>query len=300
MPEPEYLLERIQLRNTISSWRVLTFLLLGILLGTLFTGKLSSSAKKNDHIARVRINGVMMGNIDNIKALRGLADNQSVKGIIIDIDSGGGSAVAGEEYFSAIRYLTTKKPVVAVLEQVAASSAYMTAIACDYIVSHKFTLTGSIGAIMQTYEVTGLAEKLGVKFINIKSAPLKAAPNPFEPYTEEVAAVQNELISDALNTFSQMVKERRNLSDEEIKKISTGRLYTGLQAFDLKLVDIIGNESDAVAWMQKEHGIKEGLEISDHSLFRKPSLYEELTDSLGSLVKTLSALNAFGNYPKLL
>jgi len=297
MIDPEYLLERITLKRKASHWRLLCLFLVGILLGSIFISNLDpQSLYKGGYIARVRIEGLMLDDLNSIKKLRDLADNSAVKAVIIDIDSGGGSAVAGEEYHIAIRHIAKHKPVVAVLEQIAASSAYMTATACDYIVSHKFTLTGSIGAIMQTYEVTDLADKVGVRFINIKSSPLKAAPNPFEKYTPEVEAVQNDLMQDALAVFSDMVKERRNLSETEIKQVNNGRLYTGGQALRLKLVDAIGDERSAIAWLQKERGLSARLSVKDYALAKKPNRLERAMDSIHSLI---SGMNAFSHSPKL-
>lgn len=289
--EPERLLERIVLKRKISCWRLACLFLVGILMGCLFLKDLDPQALyQGGYIARVRVQGLMLDDLNSIQKLRALANNNAVKGVIINVDSGGGSAVAGEEYYSAIRYISEQKPTVAVLEQMAASAAYMTAIACDHIISHKFTLTGSIGAIMQSYEVTELAEKIGVKFINIKSSPMKAAPNSFEKYTPEVERVQQELIKNAAAVFYDMVKERRNFNDAEILAVNDGRLYTGVQALQLKLVDEIGDERSAIAWMSEKSGLSKDMPIRDYVLAKKPNRWDRVIDVMHGLVNAIISM----------
>jgi protease-4 len=293
MINPEYLLERISLKKKVTSWRIFSLFLLGVLIGSFFkTDADPASVYSGGYIARVRLEGVMLNDIDSIKKLRDIESNTSIKGVIISIDSPGGSAVAGEEYFDAIRHISKSKPVVSVLQQVAASAGYLAASGSDYIVAHKFTLTGSIGAIMQTYEVTELADKIGVKFINIKSSPLKASPNPFEKYTTEVADTQEELIQHAFKEFYDIVKDRRNLTDQEMKKVGSGRLFSGTEALKLKLVDEIGNEFNAVSWMQANRNIDISLPVRDYEIYKKTNKLDKILDSIHSMAVGLSGLFA--------
>lgn len=293
MMNPEYLLERISLKKKLSSWRLASLFLLGLLIGFFFKTDVDpASVYKGGYIARVRIEGVMLNDMDSIKKLRDIESNTAIKGVVISIDSPGGSAVAGEEYFDAIRHIAKSKPVVSVLQQVAASAGYLAASASDYIVAHKFTLTGSIGAIMQTYEVTELADKLGIKFINIKSSPLKASPNPFEKYTPEIAATQEELIQSAFKEFYDIVKSRRNLSDKEMKKVGNGRLFSGAEALKMKLIDEIGNESNAISWMHTNHNIDPSLSVKDYEIYKKANKLDKILDSIHSIAMGMSGLFA--------
>lgn len=283
MIDPDYSLERINLKKRAARWRMLSFLLTGIVLGFLLMdgpgGMDTKSVYHGGYIARIRLNGMITNDIDGINTLRDVASNDAIKGVILSIDSGGGSAVGGEEYYSAVMHVAQKKPVVAVLEQIAASSAYMTAIASDHIISHKFSLVGSIGAVMQSFEVSELADKLGVKFINVKSSPLKNTPNPFEKYTPEMAAAQQSLIDNSHEFFAKMVQERRKLSDKELKAVDNGQVYTGIQALNLKLVDAIGDERSAQAWMHKEKGISSNLQVKDFALVKKVSRLDRIIQS---------------------
>lgn len=295
--DPQYLLERMSLKKSISRWRLVTLLLIGISIGLIF--KKNHTLSVTPYIAKVKITGIIENNDTSIKNLEKLANNNAVKAVIIDIDSGGGSAVGGEKYYNAIKQISKKKPVVALLEQVTASAAYMTAMACDHIVSHEFTLTGSIGAIIQTYEVTELAKKLGINFISIKSSPLKAMPNHFEKYTPEAAEVERKLIKDAGESFSKMVKYSRKLNNEELNSVNNGKIFSSRQALRLKLIDSIGNEKTAIEWLVKKRKISKDLNVKLHLLSPKPSKLDKFLNSIHYTAQFLNQFNLSNYSPKL-
>jgi protease-4 len=107
-------------------------------------------------------------------------------------------------------------------------------------------------------------DKVGVKFESIKSSPLKAAPNGFEPTSDEARAAMAALIADSFDWFKGLVKDRRGLTDEELAKVDDGRVFTGRQGLPLKLVDAIGDERDAIAWLEKERGVAKNLPVRDY------------------------------------
>ncbi|MEX2318895.1 MAG: S49 family peptidase, partial [Bauldia sp.] len=143
-----------------------------------------------------------------------------------------------------------------------ASAAYMAAIATDHIVARRTSITGSIGVIFQYPEVSELLDKLGVTVEDIKSAPLKAEPSPFKPTSEEARRVIAGIVSDSFNWFVDIVAERRDMLRGEAIALADGRIYTGRQALGARLIDEIGGEEVAVAWLGSQ-GVDEKLPVKD-------------------------------------
>lgn len=171
--------------------------------------------------------------------------------------------------------------------ELATSAAYMTALGSDYIVAHDGTLTGSIGVILQTADVTGLLGKLGIKPEAIKSSPLKAQPNPFETFTPEAREATRKVVGDVYEMFVSMVGERRHLSREQLELVTDGSIFTGRQAKAKGLVDALGGEREARAWLEATHGIAQSLPVRDLELLGPG---EELHHLIGGIVgKALSS-----------
>jgi protease-4 len=215
------------------------------------------------HVARLRVDGVITEDPERIKALREVARDTRVRALLVDIDSPGGTVVGSEELFRALRRVAAKKPVVAVMGTVAASGGYMTALGADHILARQGTITGSIGVIMQTADITGLLDKVGIKPEAIKSAPLKAVPSPFEPLTDEGRAATQAVVMDMYDVFVGMVADRRGLDIQQAKKLADGRIFTGRQAVALKLVDEIGGDEEARAWLESARGVPAALPVRD-------------------------------------
>src|SRR5436189_4750610 len=133
--------------------------------------------------------------------------------------------------------MRAKKPIVVVLECLAASGGYITASAADHIVARQGSLVGSIGVLFQFPNFTDLMKTVGIKVEEIKSSPLKAAPNGFEPTSPEARAAIDALVKDSYAWFRGLVKERRGMDDAQIEKVADGRVSTGRQAVELKLID---------------------------------------------------------------
>jgi protease-4 len=154
-------------------------------------------------------------------------------------------------------------PVVATIGTVGASAAYMTAIATDHIVARRTSITGSIGVIFEFPEVSQLLKTLGVNMEEIKSAPLKAEPSPFHPTTDEARAVIAGMITDSYNWFVDIVAERRKLARADALRLADGRVFTGRQALDAKLIDEIGGEEEAIAWLGSAKAVDVKLPVRD-------------------------------------
>ncbi len=153
-----------------------------------------------------------------------------------------------------------------VVEGLAASGGYITAIAADHIVAQQSSLVGSIGVLFQFPNFGELLKTVGVKVEEVKSSPLKAAPNGFEPTSPEARAALDALVKDSYAWFRGLVKQRRGMDDALLEKVADGRVFTGRQAVDLKLIDQLGDEKTAMAWLVAEKGVKSDLPVRDFKL----------------------------------
>lgn len=263
--EAEAIVERRRLKRKLTLWRIAAVVLL-IGAATAFigwAGGLGDFARYDDHIARVRIDGFISGDQPTLDLFAKIAKSDKVKGVIIRIDSPGGSTAGSEALYEAIRDIAKDKPVAAVMDTVAASGGYITAIAADRIVARGNTITGSIGVIFQWAEISKLMETLGVRMEEIKSGELKAEPNPFKPLTPKAREVSAIMVQDSFAWFTGLVAERRKLPLERVRVLADGRVYTGRQALAEKLIDELGGEDKAQAWMRQERNVPADTRIVD-------------------------------------
>jgi protease-4 len=212
-------------------------------------------------IARVEINGIITDDREVQELLENLRDNPAIKAVILAIDSPGGTTTGSEALYESVRKVSEKKPVVAVLGTVAASGGYIAALSADHVVARGNTLTGSIGVLFQWAQLSGLMEKIGVDVNSVKSAPLKAEPDPFHKPSPEALAVTRDLVASSYDWFLGLVAERRKLDPATVRKLGDGRVYTGFQAVRNGLVDEIGGESQAVAWLAEAHRLDPRLPV---------------------------------------
>ncbi|MFQ5800646.1 MAG: signal peptide peptidase SppA [Candidatus Hydrothermarchaeales archaeon] len=168
----------------------------------------------------------------------------SVKAIVFEINSPGGTIVASEAIAEAIK--DAKKPTVAWLGEIAASGGYYVASAADYIVADKGSLTGSIGVVFYFPQYDSLLDKLGVKMRVIKAGRYKDIGSPYRNMTEEEEAIMNELVLSAYDDFIETIAENRNLSADYVRTVAEGNIYTGRKAVELRLADQIGTRQDAI------------------------------------------------------
>lgn len=256
----DVLLDRIKLKAQLTRWRIIGTAALGAL-AFMVAESTTSIEPGRDHIGRFAIEGVIFDDQRVDDLLQEVAEDPHVKALIVTIDSPGGTVTGGEQLFHQLRTIAETKPVVATIRNLGASAAYMAAIGADRIYAMEGSLTGSIGVLFQTAEATELAERLGIKPITLKSSPLKASPSMFEKSTPEAERAIQVVIDDSYEMFKRMVAERRQLSSTELAQVADGRVFTGSQALKLKLVDAIGGESQAIEWLEKEKGIKPGLDV---------------------------------------
>jgi len=264
MLETETVLDRRRLRRSVMLWRGAGLAAVAVAIGALSldNGKIASFAGEKQ-IARVSIEGTITEDREQLKMLKDIADNDSVAGVLLYVNSPGGTTTGGEALFEGIRALAKKKPVVAQFGTVAASAAYIAGLATDHIVARGNSITGSVGVIVQWPEFVALLDKLGVKVNEIKSGPLKASPSPFEPLDDGGRKVAQGMVSDGFKWFIGLVESRRHIKAADVPGLLDGRIFSGREALDAKLVDQIGGEDEAVAWLKDEKKIPAGAKVID-------------------------------------
>jgi protease-4 len=255
-----------RLRRSLAFWRILAVLaLVAAVVAVLLTGTstVGGLALRADHIARDKVSGIITGDEDMLELLEQIEEADQVKAVLVKIDSPGGTTAGSEALYLALRQLNDQKPVVTVMDTVAASGGYITAIAADHIVARGNTITGSVGVLFQWAQVQDLLEALGIEMESIKSGELKAEPNFFEPMSERAREVTEEMVNESFRWFVDLVEERRQLSHTQVQLISDGRVFTGRQAVTAQLVDQIGGEDEAKEWLAANRDIDADLEIVD-------------------------------------
>ena len=263
------IIDRRRLRKKVSFWRIATFIVLGLALLSMIgfgLNKAGLSSASTDHIARVKITGVITNDEPMLKLLKELEDDEKVKAVILNISSPGGSTVGGEAIYEAVRELAAKKPVTTNVGTLAASAGYMIAAGSDHIVARRSSIVGSIGVLFQYADASELLDKVGVKVKTVKSSPLKAEPNPFNPASPEAVAMIDRLIQDTYKWFVGIVAERRDMKEFEVLRLADGSIFTGSQSLENGLIDAIGGEDVAIKWLNEEKDISKELKVIE----RKP------------------------------
>ena len=268
--DADTIVDRRRMRRKITFWRVATVAVAVIAIGGIaaFSARNFAGGGAGDAagaIARIKISGLIRGNQERVEALERLGKSQA-KAVIVHIDSPGGTTAGSEQLHDALLELKSKKPIVVVVDGLAASGGYMAAVASDHIIAQSASLVGSIGVLFQYPNFSEVLKTIGVKVEEIKSSPLKAAPNGFEPTSPEARAAINAIVMDSYDWFKGLVKQGRKLDDAALTQVSDGRVFTGRQAVGLKLIDEIGNEKTAIEWLAKEKGIDPKTPVRDFRL----------------------------------
>jgi len=264
--DADRLADRRRLKRRLSFWRIGTIVavvvLIGALAGSSRDGGMFTSLGVTPHVARINIEGFISDDRDQRKLLADLEKASQVRGVILYINSPGGTTSGAEALYLSIRKLAEKKPVAAVFGTMATSAAYLAGIAADHIVARGNSITGSVGVILQWAEVSELLGKIGVRMEEIRSGPLKAVPSPFTPTDAAGRALVEEMVSESRDWFVGLVVERRPAVNAVLDQVRTGRIYTGRQALQVGLIDEIGDEDMARNWMQSK-GVAKDLGIID-------------------------------------
>ena len=301
--DADLIVDRRRMRRKLTFWRVLAIavIVLAVAGAVVLSSRRAGVFGVTPYIARVTISGLIRGDQERVEALDKLAQSSLARAVIVHVDSPGGTTAGSEQLFDLLSRLRDKKPLVIVVDSMAASGGYITAIAGDHIVAQQTSLVGSIGVLFQYPNFADLLGKIGVKVELVKSTPLKAAPDGFEPTSPEATAALNSIIQDSYSWFKGLVQDRRHLTDGELATASDGRVFTGHQAIDLKLIDELGDERTALAWLGKERNVDAKLPVRDYELQSRlgdlPFLHAAavvLLDAAGlnTLARQLDALSA--------
>lgn len=285
--DSDVIVDRRRLRRKLTFWRTIAVLVavVAIVAGGLYATR-SGTQASSGAIARIKIEGLIQSNNERIEALERL-EKSSAAAVIVQINSPGGTVAGSEQLYDALIRLKEKKPMVVMVEGVAASGAYIAALASDQIIARQTSMVGSIGVLVQFPVLAGLMKTIGVKLEEVKSSPLKAAPNGVDEPSPEARAALEALIKDNYTWFRNLVQNRRAMDDAQIEKVADGRVFTGRQAVGLKLIDQIGDEKTAVAWLVSEKKIKSDLPVRDYKLSPK---FGDLTFLRAATSLTLNAV----------
>ncbi len=213
-------------------------------------------------------------------------EDAGIDGLLLDIDSPGGAVDPSDVIFHELRRFTedTGKPVVARMNGMAASGGFYIAMGATKIMAHPSCLTGSIGVIIQSWNGTGMLEKLGLELITLTSGPNKDLLNPGKPMSDEHREIIQGIVDDAYDSFVGAVTTGRGLDESLVRELADGRIYTARQALELELIDAVGYEEDLLAMLREVAGV-ESVEVLDHKL---PSpLWEMLEMGMSSFADRL-------------
>jgi protease-4 len=263
--DADLIYDRRRLKRRVSLWRALAIVAAAVLLIVVLvqrqdpTGLLPGGA----HVARLGVQGFIGDDRRVMEALDRARRDDRVRAVIVAIDSPGGSVAGGEALHHAIRRVAEQKPVVAVMGGTAASAGYMVALPTSRVFAREATVTGSIGVILQSVDASELLGRLGVRLESLPSGAFKDQPSPFRPLTEEGREQLMRVVRDLHEQFVAMVAEGRDMPVERARELADGRVFTGREAIRLGLVDQIGGEAEARAWLAESRSIPASLPVRD-------------------------------------
>ncbi|MBV9811410.1 MAG: signal peptide peptidase SppA [Acetobacteraceae bacterium] len=278
--EVDMLMDRRRLKRRLAVWRVVAVLaILGCVALAIGRG---AGGVGGAHVARLTVDGIITADRRLTTAIDRLAGDASVRALIVAIDSPGGSVGGGEALYSSIARVAARKPVVAVMGGEAASAGYMIAMPAQRIFAQPSTLTGSIGVLLETGDAAGLLAKLGISADPIVSGPLKDQPSFVKPLSQQGREVLQGLVNNLFDQFVAKVASGRHLPVERVRQLADGRAYTGQQALELGLVDQIGGEPEARAWLASARNVPAGLPVT--AVTRQGWTQRNFGESLGAVL----------------
>lgn len=246
-----------------------------------------STAVSSNEVAVIVADGtIMMGTGDRgviggdafAAEIRKARENDKVKAIVIRINSPGGSFVASDMMWREVKLATEKKPVIASMSDYAASGGYYLAMACDTIVAQPHTITGSIGIFSVLFDASGLLNnKLGITFDDVKTGEYGEMVTMSRPLTDAEKNVWQTRTEEIYDTFTRKAAEGRGMSQDDIKLVASGRVWTGTQAKEKKLVDVLGDYNDAIEIAAKAAGIEDDYKVRLYP-YQKPFFQQFMED----------------------
>jgi len=249
---PDNIVVAHALRRSLGRWRLVAFIAIALALLAVSARLVSQFTTPDNYIALVKIDGVITTSPERMAVLEQLARDSEVKAVLVRINSPGGTTAGGEELYEALSKLRAQKPVVAVISELGASAAYMSAIATDRIFARRLSLVGSIGVLIQHVDASGLLNTIGIDMQKVASGPLKAEPEINKPLSGAVRASFQALVDDSFNWFVDIVAKRRGLTRQKTLALSDGRIMNGRMALAAGLIDQIGGDAEAIGWLETQ------------------------------------------------
>lgn len=250
-------------------------------------------ASGGDKVGIIELKGAISDSKKTLKDLKAFAEADHIKAIVLRIDSPGGAVGPSQEIFDAIKKIRAKKKVLASMGSLAASGGFYIACAAEKVYANPGTLTGSIGVIMQSPDVSGVMKWAGIQVNTLTAGKMKDSGSPFRPMSEEERAYFEGVLADVHAQFIDAVAEGRKLPVEQVKPWADGRIFSGRQAKEARLVDELGGLEAAVADAAKMGGIsgepKTEYPAQDKKFLRELFGEEDLASSAQSLVQSALA-----------
>lgn len=258
---PHEALAAEKFRRSRGRWRILALVCAAVVILALFGRFAAPGEAGGDRIARLVIDGTITTNAERQKVIDELIEDESVKAVIVAINSPGGTTAGGEELYESLRRLSAAKPTVSVIHELGASAAYMTAIGTDRIFARRLSIVGSIGVLYQHVNAGKLLETIGIDLDKVASGPLKSEPDFDEPLVGAPREALAALVQDSFVWFVDLVAERRSMDRSAALALADGRIVTGRVGVDTGLIDALGGEFEALAWLESERGLAADLDV---------------------------------------
>lgn len=301
--QPDTLVAQRRWRRQARFWRIASVLIAMILVFFIFQNtSYFDKIAVNDHIIRIRINGIIFDDNLLTNKLESIPNNPKVHAVILIIDSPGGTSLGGETIYRKLRIISKSgKPVVAIIRTMGTSAGYTVALGADRIYALKTSLVGSVGAIIRTADLTELMKKIGIRSQTYRSGKIKSFPSPIERTPLEADILIQNAVNDVGDWFIKTTIDRRKLTQKNASEVASGRIFTGRQALNYNLIDEIGEEKDALRWLRQKKGVKKGLAIieaeNERTTVKLPNLFysileKNLTKGILSLDGLLSVWQA--------
>jgi len=249
---------------------VIVFLIIILLPFAFLSGSFAKIKNTRNNVALISIDGMILSGSsqtfipsgasysdDIISYIQSAIKNKNIKAIIFEINSPGGSAIASSEIADAIKEArASNKTTVAVIREQGTSGAYWIASACDHIIAHPLSMTGSIGVLASYLEISGLLEMYNVTYEKLTSGEHKDIMTPFRELTNEERQMIQKKLDLIYEAFIKEVAINRNLEESQVRKLADGMFYLGIEAKDFGLVDQLGNKEDAIKYIEEKQNIK--------------------------------------------
>ena len=282
--DPDRLLDRRRLKRGVALWRALAIIAVVALIIVAIGRFAMDGTVGGNYVARLWVSGLIYDDPGRDQLLAEIADDDDIKALIVRINSPGGTMSGSEALYLSLRGVAAQKPVIAVMGGTAASGGYMAALAGERIFARNSTVTGSIGVILQTAEISKMLADLGIVTEAIKSAPLKGVPSPLEPLDQGGRAASQAVVDDMYDLFVGLLAERRGFEPAAALALADGRVFTGRQAVANGLIDEIGGEQEALAWLDSNRGVSPALPLYDLDVEEAEDIVERLVSSVGGAV----------------